>query len=149
MSGVYLTVWDPENRENSPILKPTRGGWPHITLAYSGKHLDQSRLVQIAAKALTAWAGTNILLETAYVNSFKLDSGEMRHDVLLRVADAHRIQLAREEYFGGLRERDQLHMGEPHVTHGIYTTRAEAEAVAAALNANHLPRRIVVDGVTI
>lgn len=41
MSGIYLTVWDPEHRHKSPVLFSTKGGWPHITLAYNLSRLHR------------------------------------------------------------------------------------------------------------
>lgn len=48
MSGIYLIVWDTTLGVNSKALLPTKGGWPHLTLAYTGKLVDAKELRELA-----------------------------------------------------------------------------------------------------
>lgn len=45
MSGLYLIVWDDQP---GVFLRPTKGGWPHITMGYSGNNLSKDVLVKHA-----------------------------------------------------------------------------------------------------
>jgi hypothetical protein len=86
------------------------------------------------------------------VNSFEDRHGHIRNDVLLilSVENQAEIEETREVF---LRKKFANHrnffMRTPHVTYGIYEERGEAEKVAQELNAKHLPRSVVVTGVTI
>ena len=51
MSGVFLTVWDTAARDASPVLRTTSGGYPHITLVYTGDAIN-SRVLYISASDL-------------------------------------------------------------------------------------------------
>lgn len=49
MSGVYLIVWDENTKEKSDLLKTTKGGYPHITVAYIGKLVAKQVLLEISS----------------------------------------------------------------------------------------------------
>ena len=83
MSGLYLIVWDDE--QYNRILHPTYGGYPHLTVAYTGKNLDVSQLKSVATTLLLEYTMKQVTLEEAYLNSFQKDDGTWRHDCLIRV----------------------------------------------------------------
>jgi len=41
MSGIYLTVWEDTSTR---LLNPTKGGYPHVTVAYTGKSVGRKEL---------------------------------------------------------------------------------------------------------
>jgi hypothetical protein len=151
MSGIYLIVWDNSAADRSPILKPTKGGYPHITLAYTGNHMDMQDLCSTAAGLFETCANRSVTCISAYVNSFEEKPGKMRHDVLLRLSEKDTAWIEELRY-----DSMQTHSGwrnfsmkPAHVTHGIYETAEEAEKVATALNAAYLPATVTVTGITI
>lgn len=152
MSGIYLVVWDNVNKDKSPVLKSTKGGYPHITVAYTGKELKRDALIRTSSEVYATWALQKVTLSHAKVNSFEDRPGHMRHDVLLMLDAKYAIDIEitrtlsiRERYDGWAK----FAMREPHVTHAIYESEAEAHAAAKMLNEAHLPLEVVVTGVTI
>ena len=150
MSGIYLVVWDNKNKDKSPLLRATKGGWPHITLAYTGKHLHLLELTKVANLAFNTWVNTCITITDAYVNSFSLDNGNVRHDVLLNIAEIDAIELSREAFLKSrFKNHGKFSMHKPHITHMICETLKEAELVAKQINQNEVPFTVKVTGVTI
>lgn len=150
MSGIYLICWDDKDRDESLVLKPTKGGYPHITLAYTGKHATPDQLAVAAAKILREWRLREITIIGAYVNSFKKDDGTMRHDVLMRIAEADAVADARNVYIRSqFANSGQFFMIEPHITHAIYETQEQAERACEILNQSAFPYKVTVTGVTI
>ena len=104
MSGVYLTVWDKIHREKSPVLRRT------LRLP--------TRASTLAATTWSAFPkgpwriGPREKLRSSRPTSTA--SGEMRHDVLMKVSDPHRIEAARAEYFP---KSDKIHMGARNLRH--------------------------------
>lgn len=153
MSGLFLTCWDFNKDVPGTILKPTKGGWPHITLVYTGKTLNVDTLKVFAGEAFNKWVDTSFTLTHAYVNSFQLDSGEWRHDCLLAVdpATTVEIQQYRQESIVARFSREtssKFSMNDPHVTAGIFNTREAAQALVNSYK-TLLPRVIGITGVTI
>lgn len=152
MSGIFLIVWDETLRNQSPILKPTRGGWPHITLAYTGSNLGKTALCSTAASITlaTLTLGMTITITEAYVNSFENEPGHIRHDVLLRIAENEYIEELRQTF---IREKYENHkdfsMHDPHVTHAIYESQQSAKTQADYLNQIFLPYKVTLTGITI
>ena len=147
MSGVFLLVWDSALRDRSLVLRPTRGGYPHITLAYSGEHLGREQLVGLAARAQEEFALMEIELSTAYVNSF--DAGDrMRHDVLVGLGNTQAMRAHRARHYAQLEEEGSVIMRDLHVTHAIFDDRKAAEECALRLN-KLLPAQVQITGVTI
>jgi len=148
MSGIYLTVWD---KAQPGLLSATKGGWPHVTLAYSGKHLSRSELVELSHRCFADWALGELTLVGARVNSFEKTPGIMRHDVLLDLAasDAAAIRGTRQMYLSHNSKSANFVMREPHVTHSIHSTLVDAQAMVDHLNATSLPRVVRVTGVAI
>lgn len=152
MSGVYLIVWD-DNDEFDRVLKPTRGGWPHITLAYTGKHLAEHELKIVAARAFDAWCMKKVTLDKAVVNSFHHEKTcKTRYDVLLNLSEAgvYDINASRSEFLcKPFPDRQEgFFMREPHVTAKICWTEDEAKAECDRINAL-LPITVTITGVTI
>lgn len=114
MSGVYLIVWNNEDKDKSKLLKPTKGGYPHVTLAYTGDQLSREQLCNIATKVLADASLHPISLTHAYVNSFTTNTGEERHDVLLGlgVYDTTVISNLRKVY---IENSSSYSMHRPHV----------------------------------
>jgi hypothetical protein len=151
MSGVYLIVWDEALGAQSNVLQPTKGGWPHLTLAWTGKHLPREILVTIAGLCFPYWAMRTIVLTKAYVNSFQENGGAMRHDVLLEVsADiVDDIEKTRESYLKPHDHSEQFAMRKPHITHSIHATAEDAQVIVERLNELSMPYRVAVTGVSI
>lgn len=151
MSGVYLTLWDEAQRHTSPVLKPTKGGWPHITLAWTGKALDPIELTQIAANCFAEWTLRPVTLNRAIVTSFEEPQGVMQHRVLiaLRDEDADAVRATRSRHLAPYHNSDQFAMRDPHISHSIHMTLADAQGTARMLNEDILPYMVKVTGVAI
>jgi hypothetical protein len=146
MSGVFLTVWDTAARDASPVLRTTSGGYPHITLVYTGDAIN-SRVLYISASDLVAgFVFDTVTLTHAFVHSFDKD-GRTRYDVLLGL-DAAIDQKVRDARAFFEKETGISFDNVPHVTHGIYDTPEAAEAARAAVAA-HLPRAVLITGFTV
>lgn len=150
MSGIFLTVWDPVHRHQSHVLRPTRAGYPHLTVAYTGKEVTVESLKDVAAHVLSTWAFRTITLVLAVPSSFEDRPGHTRHDVILTIDKMAEIEETRTLFLRSIFENHaSFTMRVPHVTHGSYETREEAEKVAQDLNRQHLPCAVKVIGVTI
>lgn len=109
MSGVYLIIWDNQLKEKCPVLSTTKGGYPHITLAYTGNHLSKEELCKTSNNIFEKVVLNPIKLTRAYVNSFKVkETGQMRHDVLMEVAEAHEITVLRDVYLKNMYSNSDL-----------------------------------------
>lgn len=74
----------------------------------------------------------------------------MRHDVLIELAEADMIEDARNVFLKAMYPNsDAFSMNKPHVTHGIFSEKEEAEKMVFLLNQMCLPLKVVVTGVTI
>jgi len=151
MSGVYLILWDEDTRDKSAVLKPGKGGWPHITLVHTGKELPSSELVQIIQRSFPEWAMKSVTLTSACVSSFEEKPGIMRHDVLIALSsvDQAAVQSTRDAYLRPCKNSHKFTMRIPHVTHSSHTALEFAESSAQYLNELHLPRQVLVTGMTI
>lgn len=148
MSGIYLICWDEKQKDNSMLLKPTKGGYPHITIAYTGTIVDKESLVKLSTTIFNACALKTVKLTRAYVNSFSLTPLLKRHDVLLEVEPFEEIMAARTMLLQPLPNSEQFSMHPFHITHGIYYQEETAHHVAEELN-RLLPYEVVITGVTI
>lgn len=150
MSGIYLIVWDETGKEKSPVLKATKGGYPHITLAYTGDHMDTQDLSFTASKVILDVAQLEITLTKAYVNSFQPKDAPFRHDVLIEIAEEALIEQIRQVRLkASFPKSDLFSMRKPHVTHGIFDNVDDAQATVKLLNEHHLPLKVKITGVTI
>lgn len=163
MSGVYLVVWDFEKNADTgvslydQILKNTKGGYPHITLFYSGKTLTTEELNNfVSFKVFTNLVGnTKLGMQEAYVNTFQLSDGTWRHDCLLRLdekattlIEQARMMLVQTSFPN---KWQTFSMHPPHITLGIYDTAEGARKHADQVNAilSRKPRSVEIVGVTI
>jgi hypothetical protein len=149
MSGIYLPVWDDDSKSFDIVLRPTKGGVPHITLAWTGKNASHDELKEAAVEAFKHWALQKVTLTEAVVNTFTTGKGVHRNDVLVSIKEEDMVELSRE----AIRQRfpdvhHKFNMMKPHVTVGIFPTLKEAEQRAAEVNAL-LPLVVEVVGVTI
>ena len=119
-----------------------------MTLVHTGKAMERNVLISIAQQVFAHWVREDITLTHAYVNSFVDYKGNARHDVLLKVGEVDAIEKSREKF---IPSNDGFSMNDPHVTHGIYDTLAQAEQVAKSLNQEGVffPYPVTVTGVTI
>lgn len=149
MSGWFMTVWDRQSPYDV-ILRPTSGGWPHVTIAYTGTHVSPRELKKVATVLLGLWAWTDVTLDRATVHSFMLEhGGDMRHDVVVGIAEEKEVLLTREFIKTRFPDTHQTFvMAAPHVTVGIFSSREDAEQRAQEIN-QLLPRQLRVTGVTI
>lgn len=156
MSGVFLVVSDDEY-DKSKVLRTTSGGYPHITLFYSGKYFTEdilSKLGQCAFDDLLDADETSFSLtkDNAKLNSFFHEKQQQqRYDVLLHLSEEGVQKI--EEIRGKIKaldvnNADSLSMGPPHVTHSIHWSEAEAKAALEQVQ-EHLPITVKVVGYTI
>lgn len=169
MSGVFLTVWDftkdPKGGSSvyDEILQTTKGGYPHLTLFHSGKHIPALDLKAFVSNdAFSYWVSDRIITIThAYLNSFQLGPqgvGPWRHDCLLAIdgttageIDEYRASHVADQW-PQLYAEGKLSMNSPHITAGIHWTREEAQTHVNAINKlldEKGPRQIKIVGVTI
>lgn len=143
MSGIYLIVWE---ESETPVLKRTAGGYPHVTVCYSGKLIDRKQLLSLATKIMESTVLQKVTIKKAYVNSFVDGNGKERHDVLLSLSskDEKMVEKCRESLFNV----KGVYMGVPHITAKICDTKGEAEAYAKQFS-KHLPFNVTITGVTI
>ena len=162
MSGIFFTVTEETRNPDKSIIRPTRGGYPHVTLVYTGKKVGVHKLSAIASDAFITWmedsrTGTFALpklvltSENAHINSFYEErSKSNRFDVLLglTVKDIETVKMLRTEFVGTGPETKEYSMHPPHVTHSIHYTRKDAEAALASICAE-MPITVMVTGYTI
>lgn len=159
MSGIFLVVEAEGTSPDTSFLRPTKGGYPHITFVYTGKSMELARLNGTAILLLVHLvAGTDELATYtldaahAHVNSFRVGStGEMRHDVLLGLSatDAGRIEHMRDTFLPA-DKRAEFSTNPPHVTHSIHDNKEDAEKALADLRSqNVFPVRVRITGVTV
>jgi len=148
MSGVYLTVWD-EGKVFDDIIRPTPAGWPHLTIAWTGKTLSAEALRGLGCKVLEEWVMHSLTLSKAILNTFTHEkTGKQRFDILLVVDEHEEIENTRERLF--IRAFplacDQFRMRTPHITARVCWSKKEAERELAYIS-KRLPLTVVVTGV--
>jgi 2'-5' RNA ligase len=148
MSGIYLAVWD--DAKYDAVLAMTKGGSPHITLAYTGKSVSAPLLYEIASQVCRGEivCPRYFVLTRAYVNSFKMFNGVMRHDVLVELSHQFEDVIAHVNSELAKYRYNNTRTTEPHVTVAICNTLEEAIKRVDEVNAL-LPRQIKVTGFTI
>jgi len=160
MSGVFLIVAHDDQYENPTVLRSTKGGYPHITLFYSGKSLSQHFLSKLGYETLNSLTllprgepRFTLTSENAKLNSFFHErQGKQRYDVLLHLSDEDKelieeLRVIVNPQIGATALRD-ISMGPPHVTHSIHWIEAEAQAALEEVK-KHLPLEITITGYTI
>lgn len=63
MSGIFLIVWDEQFNEKSFVLRSTKGGYPHLTIAYTGNHVSKDQLIKTASQVLIDWSLKKVTLQ--------------------------------------------------------------------------------------
>lgn len=153
MSGIYLIVWDEVHKNHSRLLKSTKGGYPHVTIAYTGAQLSTKTLKEVAIQVFDQWVLNPVILQRAEVSSWEdKKTGHMRHDVLLICSDETQAEIEESRTLflrNAFANHTHFTMRKPHVTHGSFEERGEAERVAQELNTQFLPHGVVITGVTI
>ena len=152
MSGVYLTVWTDDARR-AQVLRTTKGGYPHITLGYSGDKLCRAELLTEAVVALRDSLLAGVTVTHAKINSFDLNRGKgeprMRHDVLMMLdRDTGALVDKMRENMGRDYPEGTFSTGEPHITHAIFDSADEAAARVLKLQ-DLLPMDVRITGVTV
>ena len=156
MSGVYFIVEELGTSPDRSRLTPTKGGYPHATLFYSGKKIMSNDLMETSVKAFAHLYNqggvlSSFELSNLKLNTFTLDDGRIRTDILLPLPDAMNayIETIRKALIlpDGVK-RDDLSMHPTHVTHSIHFSEESARNAAELLKAS-LPMSVKVTGVTI
>jgi len=95
LCGVFLTLWDQEYNQYSNVLKPLKGGWPHLTLMYCAVDVPAHALQSIAGYCLDRLIGHKVNFTRAYTNSFEPEDqkGHTRTDILLDVDDVTKSKI--------------------------------------------------------
>ena len=126
MSGIYLTLWDEDRRHESHVLKPNKGGWPHITLAWTGKELPLEVLLDIAGKCFPGWARKPVTLMRVYLTSFEDPPGVVQHRVLIELSDMDKIfvEQTRDAHIRPYANSEKFAMRLPHITHSVHASLA-------------------------
>jgi len=167
MRGVFLTVWDFSKDSDTgdalfdDILQTTKGGYPYLTLFYSGRHIASADLAAFVSESVfNRWVtDENVYITHAYVNSFQLGpGGKWRHDCLLAVdtitsnnVDEYRATAVGDRW-PRLYAEGKLSMNSPHITAGIHWTLEDAQRQVDAINAKLKqkgPRIVKIVGITI
>lgn len=147
-SGLFMTVWTDSVSDRDWLLKYSGGGWPHITLAYTGSSVEFPEILEMGSFALSLLAGRTVQVDRAVVSSWEKE-GKQMHDVLLAF-DAENEQFIKnaqaqllDKYWGGDRVPKPSMHATPHVTYQTgYKTREEAERVAEILTSHFKMRKI-------
>lgn len=129
MSGIFLSVW-PVNIDKLSLLQPTKGGWPHVTLFYSGSYFSVDTLVNSGFKVFQNCVKTQLTLrpENVVVNEFVEGStNKTRYDVLMRLDNDGVNFINKQLGVLGVRDNDNVFTSYPHITHSIHYTRESAE----------------------
>ena len=154
MSGIFLNVWAKGDKYDK-VLKSTKGGSPHITIVYTGKNLSRDKLKNLAIETFHKLVTTkDVILTRAYVNSFELSDGKMRHDCLIHIDDDTKARIL--EYRGSVivnkypEISKKFSMNNPHVTVGVHWTEKDAQNQVDTLNnSGLLPYPVSIVGVNI
>ena len=159
-SGVFLIVSNFADARARSLLTSTYGGYPHITLVYTGAGTS-IKLAALGARVLEASLDADntprrltLRADDVRVNTFEhAKSGRTRSDVLiaLSAADAGFIERLRDQHVKPQAGAGTLVMREPHITQSIHWSAAaaneEAAEVRAALRAK--PLDVYITGFTI
>jgi hypothetical protein len=159
MSGIFFTVAEEGRKPPESLLQATRGGYPHVTLVYTGKQMALQDLLGAAERAFSDWitlgSGSGKTLprfalsaEHAYVNAFFEErTNSWRYDVLLGLApdDTAIVERLRRNHIG---KDASYSMHPPHVTSSIHYSRQAADSALATIRAQ-MPVIVTVTGYTL
>jgi hypothetical protein len=144
MSGVYLNVSEIQDLPHV-LSQPAGKGWPHITVAYTGKHLGLPALLGIAHKTFGLAALQKVTLTKAIVSSWP-EEDPTNHDVLIEIEEEKMVEALRGEFPVDVSK--VAVMRKPHITVAKFSTEDQAKAHVEAL-AVLLPRQVLITGVSI
>lgn len=156
MSGIYFIVEAEGTKPDTSPLQATKGGYPHITLVYTGKRLFPIFLSSVASNCMRDLLNESngqlptftLTKEAAKVNEFFEErTGKQRYDVLLGLSqsDQMTIQELRMNY---KLVRTTFSTHPPHVTHSIHYSQAAADKALSKIK-GMLPMVVRMTGVTI
>jgi len=152
MSGLFLVVWEDVDDEKDRALHATKGGYPHITLFYTGRELTRDMLVLQSESAMRMFALKTVNLVSAEVDEFD-KNGEMQYYVLLHLDPEGDkiIQFYRDLLVAAfpMDVSSIFTMRKPHVTYKTCKTREEADRWAHIANETILPLTVTITGVMI
>ena len=135
------------------VLQTTKGGYPHVTLCYTGRKVEEPKLVAIGAlcmQKITAGGSRKLTLNNVMVNKFfEEKTGKDRYDVLIELDQASIQQINELREWAIPQDAvDKAIMRPPHVTHSIHYDAQSAEQTAAALQTS-IPAIVFITGFTI
>jgi len=153
MSGIFLIVQEADGKYHEPenrVLATTKGGYPHITTAYTGRKASAERLVELAGSVFQNHALERVELTAPFLNEFRVgQEGKMRYDVLFRLDEQTVAKVDKMRQW--LRDQGvDFWSMEPHITYAVCHSREEADAALARAQA--IPdeaKHLVITGVTI
>lgn len=144
MSGLYLTLYDKNSKNYDDVLKPTSGGYPHITCFYSGKNIPREKLVELMDNN-----NKNIVfdIKEVVIEKGEINSWGVRHDVLLMIRHDERLTSLRNS---GKNVGKIYPMGGGgfHTTVGIYHKKEDAEKHLKSIE-HLLPLTVKITGFTL
>jgi hypothetical protein len=133
MSGLFLTLWDVKARDASPVLRPTPGGYPRISLQCDCN-------MDVAARLLREWTLRTVRLVRAYV----VAHGPAHYNVVLELEPDVAKELTRVR----ATVTEEMLFVNLHVVHtGGLADGDEADRIAHELNTRHLPHAVLTTGV--
>lgn len=143
-SGVFLQAWSDDVSVRNTVLRSTKGGNAHITAFYSGALVDWKGVSE-AAKSSLNFMPRVLRLVDAHVNTFTLQDGTVRHDVLMTFDEEGKewVEIVRANISAHL-DQAALSMGPPHITHAIHY-----DLDAARLSCNAVKQNLGPDGVEV
>ena len=80
MSGLYLIAWNESKKIREAVLKTTAGGYPHITVAYTGTGLSAAELFTAGCRLVSKVVMKEVTIDQVKLNSFTPKDKKMRHD---------------------------------------------------------------------
>lgn len=153
MFFLIVSNFDDMNTQN--LLQITKGGYPHITLFYSGKQIKEGELVAIGGKCMQhifkEGYERKLTLNTITVNTFfEEKTKKYRHDVLIEldkdgvkgVEELRALTISQSDFSYKVTARM------PHITHSIHYDLYLAELAATELR-EKLPISVFITGFTI
>ncbi len=144
MSGVFLIVW-----ERNLILQTTSGGYPHVTMFYSGDSINVPHLMLYAERAFSMTVMHDIELSSARIDPVETKRG-LKYYVLLDITDTTLLDSVQAFLMSTIPEEmeGKVFARKPHVTYKICDTREEANDCFIDISQS-LPLKARITGVTI
>lgn len=149
MSGVFVIVWNDKDKDTSPVLRTTVGGYPHVTVLYTGQHATVKALFAAARPVMERIIGETWTIVGAHVNAWRNDAGVIRYDVLMTFGQqTERAILSMRAELAAALSYAAPASNPPHVTHGAFSTPEDAERALQTVKM-YLPYKVQVTGFTV